>query len=221
MKPSQVSTFSISISLGQVAAPVITPDGGEFEEDVTVVLSTATPGAKMYYTLRYGYSDDMPSPLVPAPGEEGTEEYAGPLTLSGPIRNWVIAAVAVKDFMEDSEVVSSTYRIACPTTVVEVPGQMSFPKIENVNEWKSYYNDGIQWGPSILCVFWTDSADGLWLVAYDAKMAQINARKIDDVGTVTGFTLSNTGGFPQVWITSLLDDEEISTYIELGYYVPI
>lgn len=220
MKPSQVSTFSIGFRLARVAAPVFAPGGGEFAEDVIVRLSTATPGAKIYYTLRYGYSGSTPSPSAPAPGEEGTYEYAGPISLCGPSRNWAIAAVAVKDHMEDSEVVSSAYRISCPLASVEVPSEMNLP-IADVNGWKSHFNTGIRWGPSILCVFWTDVGNGLWLVVYDAEMNQVNARKIGNVGTVTSFTASNEEGFPQVYVTSIVDDMVYMTYIELGYYVPL
>jgi hypothetical protein len=220
MKPSQVSTFSISFHFARVAAPVITPDGGDYAEDVTVRLSTATPGAKIYYTLRYGYSGNAPSPSPPAPGEEGTYEYAGPLTLFGPSRNWAIAAIAVKDYMEDSEVASAAYRIACPLGIVEVSAELNMP-IADVSGWKSHFNTGIQWGPSVLCIFWTDTSNGMWLIVYDAQMAQVNARKIGNVGTVTSFTASYAEGFPQVYVTSIVDDMVYITYIELGYYVPL
>jgi hypothetical protein len=220
MKPSQVSTFSISFRFAQVAAPVITPDGGEFAEDVTVRLSTATPGAKIYYTFDYGVFGNVPSPSAPAPGKQGTYEYTGPLALNGPSRNWAIAAVAVKDYMEDSEVVSSIFRISCPLAIVETPTEMNLP-IADVNGWKSHFNMGIQWGPSILCVFWTDIGNGTWLIAYDAEMTQINARKIGNIGTVTSFTTSFEGGFPRVYITSIVDDMVYMTNMELGYYVPL
>jgi hypothetical protein len=220
MKPSRVSTFSISFRFARAAAPVFLPAGGEFTEDVTVRLSTATPGARIYYTLVFGYFSNSPTPSIPRPGEEGTYEYEGPIALSGPSRSWAIAAVAVKDDMEDSEVVSSAYRIECPMAVVELPAEMDLPTAD-VNGWKARYDLGLRWGPSILCMFWTDIGNGTWIVVYDEEMNQTNARKIGNIGTVTSFTISNEEGFPQVYVTSIVDDMVYITYIELGYYVPL
>jgi hypothetical protein len=94
--------------LDQVKPPVIAPAGGTFGDDVTVTITTDTPGA----LIRYATNGLDPS------STKGNI-YAGPFSVifSGPVR-----AIAYKDGMRDSNVTCESYEIRKP------PGQLDAPE---------------------------------------------------------------------------------------------
>lgn len=81
----------------QVATPVFTPAAGEYENSVEVSISCATADASIYYTL------DGTEP------DANATEYTAPFTLTA---NTTVKAIAVKEGMTNSEVVTAVYNIA-------------------------------------------------------------------------------------------------------------
>lgn len=79
---------------GQVAAPVISPNGGAFDQTLDVTLSCATPGATIYYTI--DGSDVNANSL----------RYTGPITLT---ENTTIKARAMAEYMDASETVTAEF----------------------------------------------------------------------------------------------------------------
>lgn len=81
----------------QVATPTATPAAGEVESGATVELETETEGATIYYTT------DGTTPTAESTEYEEAIEITEAVT---------IKAIAVKDGMTDSEVLSAAYTIA-------------------------------------------------------------------------------------------------------------
>lgn len=79
-----------------VEAPVIDPAGGAFTSVQTVKITTATEGATIYYTL------DGKTPT------EESEVYSEPISVDGIT---TIKAVAIKEGMNNSEIVTAKYII--------------------------------------------------------------------------------------------------------------
>ena len=79
-----------------VQTPVISPDAGEYENQVSVSISCATNGASIYYTTD-GSTPSMESAL-----------YEGEFTLT---ESSTISAIAVKDGFTASEVATATFTI--------------------------------------------------------------------------------------------------------------
>ena len=87
----------------QVATPVISPAGGEYESSVTVTIACATEGATIHYTL------DGTTPT------EASAKYSAALTLT---ESATLKAVAVKEGnYTASQVVSASYTITQPAPV--------------------------------------------------------------------------------------------------------
>ncbi|WP_060862295.1 chitobiase/beta-hexosaminidase C-terminal domain-containing protein [Paenibacillus riograndensis] len=82
--------------MAQVEAPIANPAGGAVAPGTTVVLSSATSGAVIHYTL------DGSVPTSSSP------EYSGPIPVTGAV---TIKAIAVKAGMTDSAVMSEAYTI--------------------------------------------------------------------------------------------------------------
>lgn len=87
----------------KVAAPVITPNGGRFTGEQTVTITCATEGALIVYTM--DDSDIFMHSL----------RYTGPITLT---QSATITAVAYKDNMEDSDIVTADF------IIVEAPAHV-------------------------------------------------------------------------------------------------
>jgi hypothetical protein len=110
MKPSLVASSTVSLQYPQTAQPTFSPPGGGYTEDQSVQISSATPGAVIYYTLVGGAG---PAPR-PQPGQAGTLEYTGAVAVPGPSNTWTLAAIAVKDQMIDSTAGGAQYTVSYP-----------------------------------------------------------------------------------------------------------
>ncbi len=100
---SPIRTISIAVTEGeQVKAPAFEPAGGIYKKAQNVTISSETEGASIYYT-----TDGT------EPTEENGLKYTSPVTVS---EDTTIRAIAVKDDMLDSEIVSETYefKVAAP-----------------------------------------------------------------------------------------------------------
>ena len=80
-----------------VATPTATPAAGSYEGSQSVTLATTTEGATIYYT------DDGSTPTT------ASTEYSGAITVSA---TKTIKAIAVKDGMYDSAVLTAAYTIS-------------------------------------------------------------------------------------------------------------
>ena len=101
------TTISITISAaGIVGAPTVNPVAGTYTENQTVVLTTTTAGATIYYT-----TDGT------TPSKTNGTKYTTPITVSGEAGQSVettIKAIAIKDGMQDSSVETFEYTINIP-----------------------------------------------------------------------------------------------------------
>ena len=91
---------------GQTDAPTAQPAPGRYSDNQSVILTSATPGAVIYYTL------DGSQPTA-----AGVILYTGPISLTGTpgaVIKTQIKAIAVCDGLRDSGVVSLEYEIALP-----------------------------------------------------------------------------------------------------------
>ena len=107
MYPSVITTRDIAVVYDQVAAPVFSPAPGNYGSDQTVTLSTATPGATIYYRI----VDGTGGAAAPVPGATGTLEYTGPIVVAGTGTAKSISAIAVRSEMAASAVSSGVYTI--------------------------------------------------------------------------------------------------------------
>ena len=98
----------------KVAAPVISPNGTTFIGTQTVTITSATPGAQIYYTT----DGSMPSAK--------SNPYTMPLTIAS---GCAIKAIAIKDGMEDSAVTTAYFTLYVPPIVVPgtTPSVASYP----------------------------------------------------------------------------------------------
>ncbi|MFN3800912.1 chitobiase/beta-hexosaminidase C-terminal domain-containing protein [Belliella pelovolcani] len=87
--------------LDPTASPIIDPNGGTFDEAVTVTLSSTSENASIYYTL------------------DGSEPNLGSLTYTGPIvieESATLSAIALEDGFGISAVATADFIINVPTT---------------------------------------------------------------------------------------------------------
>ena len=96
-KGTKTATFSIVEEYGDAKAtsPSANIPSGQVEYKTPIILSTATPGADIYYTL------DGSDPTA------DSEYYSNPIIVDK--ENLVIKAIATKESMKDSDVVTFTY----------------------------------------------------------------------------------------------------------------
>ena len=102
MPAADVTVNATFTELAHVANPTFTPAAGSYISVQTVSLACATEGATIYYTL------DGTDPTT-----ESTE-YAEAFTVSA---TTTVKAMAVKEGMNNSDVVSATYTIIEPMTI--------------------------------------------------------------------------------------------------------
>ncbi len=96
---SAMITAEYVINYDRVDAPVFNPAAGTYGLDQSVVISTATSGAEIYYTT------DGSTPT------SGSTPYDAAITVAGHGSTMTIKAVAVKSGQADSETVSAEYVI--------------------------------------------------------------------------------------------------------------
>ena len=117
-------TITISAAEGShtVEAPIADPKAGTYMENQTVTLKSATEGAVIYYTTN-GVE----------PSSTAGTRYTGPITVAGMEGQSVVTnmkAIAVKDGMQDSTVMTYTYTInlSAETPEIKVPVITSQPQ---------------------------------------------------------------------------------------------
>ncbi|MCR8635484.1 cadherin-like beta sandwich domain-containing protein [Paenibacillus radicis (ex Xue et al. 2023)] len=111
--PFMVGTFMVSTAVAtnpaqqQVVAPTASPASGMVAAGTTVVLSTPTPDAEIYYTI------DGTTPTV------GSTLYSTPISVTS---TTTIKAIAVKSGMTDSSIMSASYtvNVNTPPTVSSI-----------------------------------------------------------------------------------------------------
>ena len=86
----------------QVAAPVMSPNGGYFGTDRLVIITTETSGATIYYTL----DGSLPN--------ESSDVYRSSIPVLGNGSNHIIRAYAVKEEMLDSAIITENFIINYP-----------------------------------------------------------------------------------------------------------
>ena len=120
------TSITITISAAEdkhtVEPPIANPEAGTYTENQTVTLKSATEGASIYYTTN-GVE----------PSSTAGTKYTGPLTVAGMEGRSVemnIKAIAVKDGMQDSAVMTYTYTInlSAETPEIKVPVIISQPE---------------------------------------------------------------------------------------------
>lgn len=120
------TSITITISAAEknntVEAPIADPEAGIYTENQTVTLKSATEGAVIYYTTNG----------VEPSSTTGTQ-YTGPITATGTKGQSVetnIKAIAVKDGMQDSAVMTYTYTInlSAETPEIKAPVITSQPQ---------------------------------------------------------------------------------------------
>lgn len=94
MKEKTLSDYNEFITC---ATPVADPKGGDFDDELTVSLSTATEDATIYYTT------DGSTP------DETATEYTDEITISA---TTTLKAIAIKSGKENSAVMTEIYTIA-------------------------------------------------------------------------------------------------------------
>ena len=108
MYPSLVPpAWNVVITYESVGTPVFTPTPGDYTTDQSVSISTPTAGATIYYTV----VDGIDSAPIPVPGQAGTIEYTGPISVAGSGTARSFAAIAVREEMSNSAVVTALYTI--------------------------------------------------------------------------------------------------------------
>lgn len=96
MNNSDVLTAAYTIALSKAATPTANPQPGEVESGTTVTLATTTTGAAIYYTA------DGSTPTTES------AEYSEPIAIHG---NTTIKAIAVKNGMKNSNVLTAVYTV--------------------------------------------------------------------------------------------------------------
>lgn len=87
------------ITTSEASPPVFTPSSGTYSADLSVTIEDKVSGAVIHYTT------DGSTPSAASP------EYRSPILLSGDKTSWTVKAIAEKDGMHDSAVVSASYQI--------------------------------------------------------------------------------------------------------------
>ena len=122
------TSITITISAAEdkhtVEPPIANPEAGTYTENQTVTLKSATEGASIYYTTN-GVE----------PSSTAGTKYTGPLTVAGMEGRSVetnIKAIAVKDGMQDSAVMTYTYTINLSAETPEIKAPVIISQPEDV-----------------------------------------------------------------------------------------
>ncbi|HRS42294.1 MAG TPA: chitobiase/beta-hexosaminidase C-terminal domain-containing protein [Candidatus Diapherotrites archaeon] len=97
-----VSSMIPPSGTGKVATPIATPVGGKYTKPQAVTLKTKTQGTTIYYTT------DGSNPST------SSIRYQTPIQISS---TTTLKAIACKDGMTDSEILTENYRIITPTHI--------------------------------------------------------------------------------------------------------
>lgn len=126
------TSITITISAAEknntVEAPIADPEAGIYMENQKVTLQSATEGASIYYTTNGA-----------EPSHNAGTRYTGPITVAGIEGKSVVTnmkAIAVKDGMQDSAVMTYTYTInlSAETPEIKVPVITSQPQDVTVKD---------------------------------------------------------------------------------------
>jgi Chitobiase/beta-hexosaminidase C-terminal domain/FG-GAP-like repeat len=104
MRDSDVASAAFTI---QAAAPAFSPAAGTYSQPQTVVLSSSTSGAVIYYT------SDGSTPTT------ASTRYTGPISVT---RTTTIKAIAAASGLADSTVATVTYTLQAATPTFNPPG---------------------------------------------------------------------------------------------------
>lgn len=109
---SSIITKNYSIDYSKVSRPVFEPQGGSYQQDLSVNISCLTDSAQIYYTT------DGSAPSA------ASTPYSSPVSIAGDKTNITIRAICLKSGMSDSDPAASNYQINYP----EVPAPIfSYP----------------------------------------------------------------------------------------------
>jgi len=104
----KTTSFSITVDnpvLDAVVMPVATPVAGQVASGATVTLSSGTEGAEIWYTVNNS---------TPAKNGADSVKYTNAIPITA---NVTIKAIAVKDDMIDSEMLTAAYTVVAANTV--------------------------------------------------------------------------------------------------------
>jgi hypothetical protein len=212
-----------------VAAPEADPPAGTYSGARNVTLTTATPGAAIYYTL------DGTHPTT------SSTRYNGPVSITA--ADTTIKAIAVKAEMVDSAVLTATYTIRYPVTyntgggrgtapdqipaipggsiTLPGPGNMTAPADSVFIGWKSslngnvYYPAGASYTVNAAVTFtaqWTaEFTDTAQITAYLATIAEESLGSTSDDPVPLTVNMSTAG----YWVNLLAVIENAGKYIAL------
>ena len=89
------------VASNKAATPVFTPAGGDLASGATVTITSATPGAKIYYTI----DDTTPT--------HASTEYSGPISISANLSGHLtVKAMAMAPWYADSDVSVANYSVS-------------------------------------------------------------------------------------------------------------
>lgn len=111
LSTSQVGTASYIINSTTVATPTFNIPTGSYSGTQTIILSDATTGAQINYTLDGSTPSTLVSPALP------TRVYTGPFSITN---NTTVSAVGIKSGLTPSSVATAIY------TIIQVSGTLVF-----------------------------------------------------------------------------------------------
>lgn len=116
---SAVATATYTLVLPKTAKPVITPGAGTYTSAQSVVISDATSGATIYYTI----DGTTPRSISPV--------YSGPITISS---SATVQAIAIASGYSTSELAASAFTITQPATDAPIftPGAGTYAAAQTV-----------------------------------------------------------------------------------------
>ena len=208
MYDSAVLTAAYTIlNVNTVATPAATPPAGEVTSGTEVTLTTTTAGAKIYYT-----TDDSEPDI-------NSTVYNGPISITAAA---TIKAYAVKDGMNDSEVLTAAYTIAAEDNSEDMNGIWIPPDSPMYLQFKTSEENGNTVSTSYGLVFGTYSLMDTTLTITLDPMEVTGAESIigtasvtDDILTIGGFS----SGINLTFVTfqiSFTADELNATYSPAG-----
>lgn len=100
---------------GNLAAPVILPDGGYFDEPVEISLTSATAGTQIYYS----WNNPFPGPNTPA-SQLYTAPFSIPVNPFSPASSFTLYARAIKAYHFDSPVATAEFSSGLTASAPEI-----------------------------------------------------------------------------------------------------